>query len=152
MEITLYKNSAEDIRVDKTNYLSAPQTFTGTLREESSVIVPSIQIELPTSDGVQLNVANYNYAKIPYFNRYYYIKNITYDYNSLVTLDLVCDVLMSNKENLYNAKAILTRSPYGNAYFADREDTERLTMYKEVETRVVNAPGLAPCCILIVTG
>ena len=57
----------------KSDYLSSPLTINGTLREESSVINPSITFNIDNFD-----LQNYNYAYIKEFNRYYFIKDITY--------------------------------------------------------------------------
>ena len=46
MEILLYANSSEKERIDKTSYLSLLGTYEGFLRSPSSVINPTIQLDL----------------------------------------------------------------------------------------------------------
>lgn len=88
MEITLYKYSGEMDNATKSNYLSSPLTINGTLREESSIINPSITFNINNFD-----LQNYNYAYIKEFNRYYFIKDITYIRNSIGRIDFNVDVL-----------------------------------------------------------
>ena len=86
MEITLYKTSEENNKIDKT--LSEPYNMTGSLRNESSVIRPSILVEIE-------NPTNYNYMYIPDFGRYYFIKEMTSVRTNLWRLDCEVDVLKS---------------------------------------------------------
>ena len=70
MNLTLYKMTCEQIRVNKTSYLTQVTQLTGNLREPSDLINPSITIEY---SGLPLA----NYAYISGFGRYYFITNIT---------------------------------------------------------------------------
>lgn len=49
MNITLYNNIAETNRLNKKDYLTEITTLSGTLRESSSIVAPSILIELDPS-------------------------------------------------------------------------------------------------------
>lgn len=49
MDITLYNNLAETNRLNKKDYLTEITTLSGTLRESSSIVAPSILIELDPS-------------------------------------------------------------------------------------------------------
>ena len=69
-EFTLYKNSAEMHRVDKSAYLELVGTVSGVFRDETSITNISITIQYDT-------VIDFNYVYIPAFNRYYYVTDIT---------------------------------------------------------------------------
>lgn len=71
MELNLFTCTAENERVDKTNFITNRFVMNGSLRDESSVIDPVIMIEKnnPT-------LYNYNYLYIPEFKRWYYINDI----------------------------------------------------------------------------
>ena len=85
MNILLYKTTNANNDLNKT--ISDKVELVGALRDVSSIIAPSILI--------QSNPIGYNYAYIPEFGRYYYIKNITAFRNGAYIVDLKCDVLMS---------------------------------------------------------
>lgn len=51
---------------------------------------------------------NYNYAKIPFFNRYYFIDKFKRGTNGLITLDLSVDVLETYKDDILNSPATIT--------------------------------------------
>ena len=89
MNITLYKNISEVERVGKT--LTNSIDLNGSLRNESRIINPSILIEHD-------NISDYNYAYIPEFNRYYFIKDMISIRNNLWQIELYVDVLESYKD------------------------------------------------------
>lgn len=103
MNIILYKNTAEVNRVNKTAYITEVLSLEGTLREECSLITPSISVH---SNG--LIIANYAY--IPEFNRYYFITDITSVRNGLWRIDMQVDVLMSFKDNILNLQCAVVRN------------------------------------------
>lgn len=75
--------------------------------------------ELSISTGT---VVGKNYAHIPDFNRYYFIKSATVNPNGIWTVVLDEDVLMSNRFDLYNSTAKLARSAdYRNLYLPDSQ-------------------------------
>ena len=101
MEITLYKTSEENNKIDKT--LSEPYNMTGSLRNESSVIRPSILIEIE-------NPTKYNYMYIPDFGRYYFIKEMTSVRNNLWRLDCEVDVLKSYANEIKTLTVIIDKN------------------------------------------
>lgn len=112
--MTLYKNSAEFNRVDKTEYLELVGDVSGMLREETDIINPSINIETP--------FINFNYVYIETFNRYYYVKNITSIRTNIWRVGLAVDVLMSYKDLIRQQKALIGRQEnYYNRYLIDTE-------------------------------
>lgn len=102
-QIHTYKSSAEQNRVDKTNFLTADMIISGVLREASSLIHPSITF---TSDIIP----TFNYVYIPIFNRYYYVTDITSIKNKLWQMSLTIDVLMTYKEALLVCTGYIDRN------------------------------------------
>ena len=133
--IVFYQNTAEPNRVDKTSYLTSIETLTGTLREPSSIINPSITIQ-------RTNVPNYNYAYIAQFNRYYFIapNGITSVGKNLWKIDLQCDVLMSFKTGILALSAVVGRQEFD--YNADLVDPQ-LPVEKETEITTVTIASSA---------
>lgn len=101
--IKLYKTNDEPIVVNKT--LSNLIDLSGTLKDETSILNPSVLIE---HNNIQ-TLASYNYAQIPVFGRYYFIKDITSFRSALIKIDLAVDVLMSYKTQLLQQTAIISR-------------------------------------------
>lgn len=106
MNILLYKTTNANNDLNKT--INDKVELVGSLREASSIIAPSILI--------QSNPIGYNYAYIPEFGRYYYIKNITAFRKGAYIVDLKCDVLMSFKEEILNMSGIVSRLTTGSPY------------------------------------
>lgn len=106
MNILLYKTTNANNDLNKT--ISDKVELVGALREASSIIAPSILI--------QSNPIGYNYAYIPEFGRYYYIKNITAFRKGAYIIDLKCDVLMSFKDEILNMSGIVSRLTTGSPY------------------------------------
>lgn len=105
MEVVFYKCSAENIRVDKSRYLTGAYTVSGSLRDASQIIDPHITIEYP-----DFAYYLYNYCYIPLFQRYYFITEITSVRTNLWELSLHCDVLYTWRAELANELAIIDRS------------------------------------------
>lgn len=75
--------------------------ITGTLRESTSVINPTITIESPVA------IVGYNYCYIPDFSRYYFVVDVASIRNNLWAITLKVDVLMSFQESILNTPAII---------------------------------------------
>lgn len=103
MTIILYQNSSENNAVNKN--LTELTTLTGTLREQSSIIDPVINIS-----GIDVYIGSMNYAYIPEFNRYYFITNIESVRNGLWRVSFHVDVLFSYREQIKNNHAIIERN------------------------------------------
>lgn len=100
MNLTLYKNLSEKNKIGKV--LHNNLSLNGNLREESSIINPTILVEHP-------NLADYNYAYIPEFKRYYFITEITSVRNNLWRISLKVDVLESFKNDILNLNCIVDK-------------------------------------------
>ena len=105
MTIEFYTNTSEDNRLNKT--ITEVKTCTGTLKEESDIIDPSILIALTDITGI-------NYAYIPVFGRYYFFTDISVDRQNLYRVSLRCDVLMSYKSQILQCNGILKESTSKN--------------------------------------
>ena len=100
--ISLFKTASENNRVVKT--LTDEKQLSGELRNQTSVLNPSIRIE--SAD----NISTYNYAYIPEFGRYYYITDIVSVRTNCWVVSLRCDVLMSYKDEIQGLDVILNNT------------------------------------------
>lgn len=101
MTISLYTTNTDRRYLYK--QLGNGVTMTGTLKEQSNVIRPTITIEIENPTG-------YNYAYIEDFGRWYYISEITNLRTNLWRLSLACDVLASYAAQIRNCKVSLAHS------------------------------------------
>lgn len=101
MYIKLYYNSSENNQLRKN--ITLTKDLDGTLRHESNKVYPEILIEA-TSLG------DSNYAYIPEFSRYYYIKEIVSIRNGLWLVKMESDPLMSFQTNIKQLEVILQES------------------------------------------
>lgn len=99
MIIKFYNNISDKNVIRKT--LNNELSILGVLREDTSVLKPSITIESPVS------IVGYNYSYIPDFARYYYVVDVKSMRNNLWDVTLRVDVLMSFKDNILNTPAII---------------------------------------------
>ena len=109
MDITLYKNNSEKNKISKS--LSNGHTLSGTLRNESNVVTPTIIINID-------NPTSYNYAYIPMFGRYYFITDFVSLRTGIWQINLKSDVLMSFKDSILGSSALIqnTQSVGKNDY------------------------------------
>ena len=134
MKIILYNNFDEDNKLDKR--IVKIIELEGNLREASSLINPSILIELNPNNlndlvvddnhdyvlfnGIRIKwnsfVYNYvlsaNYIYIPEFNRYYFITDIVSVRTNMWRLNMHVDVLMSYKDSILKQNAFVTRNEF----------------------------------------
>lgn len=126
MQLNLYRNNSEPNKVGKS--LTSLLSLNGTLREQTSIINPTITIE--TSGPILAN-----YAYIPQFQRYYFITDIESVKEGLWSISMRCDVLESFKNQIGENEAILARQEkLFNLYLKDDLATfssESFTLYKE---------------------
>lgn len=103
MTLELYSNSSEYAALDKD--LELQLTLSGTLREESSIIDPTILVE-----DLDDHITAINYAYIPEFGRYYFITNIESVRNHLWRLTLHVDVLHTYAAGIRANSGIIERN------------------------------------------
>ena len=112
--ITLYKNTAENNKIDKTEFLTKVIDLQGYLRQETNIINPSIIIEYAGE-------INFNYVYISTFNRYYFVNSISSVRSNLWRIELSVDVLMTYKSTILNYNCYVSRNE--NEYNEYIEDT-----------------------------
>ena len=122
--ISLYKTASENNRVVKA--LTSGKEMSGELRNQTSVLNPSIRIE--SAD----NISTYNYAYISEFGRYYYITDIVSVRTNCWVVSLRCDVLMSYKDEIKTITGVVVRQESNpNKLLVDR--LERIQSDKEID-------------------
>lgn len=113
MEIKLYHNVSDNRTIRKK--LLDEFSLTGTLRDSCSLIEPVINIE-------NNNVVRFNYAYIPDFQRYYFVKEITNLRKNIWTLELEVDPLMSFKGDILALQVVVDKQSsdsIGDEYIDD---------------------------------
>lgn len=134
MKLILYNNFSESNKLDKT--IVKIIELDGNLREASSLINPSILIELNpnnisdvivddnhdyvTFNGIRITWNNFiynyvlsaNYVYIPEFNRYYFINDIISIRTNMWRLNMHVDVLMSYKNQIKQMNAFVNRNEF----------------------------------------
>ena len=113
MEIKFYNNMSDNRCIRKK--LLSEFTVSGTLRDSCSIMYPVITIE-------SSNVLRYNYAYIPEFQRYYFIKNITSFRKNLWTVEFEVDPLMSFKADILALSVVVDKQSgvsIGDEYIDD---------------------------------
>lgn len=131
--INLYQNSAEVNRVDKGNYLVGVGTLSGALREECSMLTPSIVYQ-------SADVPTFNYVYIPIFNRYYFVTSLSSVSKNVWRMELNCDVLMTYKNEIFLLQGVVGRQEIDfNPMLVDSE----LPTQDNPEVEIVNIPSTA---------
>lgn len=105
MELRLYNSVAEVNVLNKSSYLTLVTTLTGTLREGTDLINPTIRVELAT-------LPTFNYVHIPEFNRYYFVQGITSVRNKIWDITLHVDVLMTYRTQILSLTAEVDRNEF----------------------------------------
>jgi hypothetical protein len=109
MDILLYTNLSPDIMIHKN--INPVATLTGTLRDESNIVNPTIRVEYPY-------IPVFNYAYIPSFNRYYFARDVRVVRNNIFDISLQSDVLMSF--DLSAVTGVVIESSGGSNYLPAR--------------------------------
>lgn len=163
MTIELYKNSSSSDTLGKTltlvntlngNFLM-PTSVTDPIVEVSSSLLFSIGVmdgdSLPIIDDEQIDITiddvkgiDVNYAYIVDWNRYYFIRNVTYKANTLVVFSLHIDVLETYKSEILSHNAYISRNQY------DYSDAivDGLQSYSSLENIVYHNSTIASTSIL----
>lgn len=111
MTINLSINNSEDNKLNKN--ITSVATLTGTLRNDTSIITPTILIEGTLLPSV-------NYMTIPDFGRSYFITNIRTIRNELYEISGRCDVLSSFANELSQCVGIVRKQENNwNLYLDD---------------------------------
>ena len=111
MTIELYRSMSPANFVSKT--IQLVDTLNGSLRKSASVVDPIVTIARESPIG-------FNYARIPEFDRYYFITGIATQTTGIVTVSMHVDVLMTYGADIRAARAIVTRNEFQwNLYLDD---------------------------------
>lgn len=113
MEIKFYYNTSDNRTIRKK--LINEFSMSGTLRESCNLIDPVLNIQ---HDGA----LRYNYAYIPEFRRYYFIKKVTSMRKDLWTVELEVDSLMSFKADILALSVVVDKqssASVGDEYIDD---------------------------------
>lgn len=127
MDIYFYTISDEKNKLNKT--LGTATEFSGTLKEQTSIIKPSIIIEAS-------NLSGYNYIYIPSFGRYYFITDIVSVRNNLWRVSGIVDVLMSFKNGIKTIPIILVNTELTGTENYMSGDTWKTTV--KTKTDIIN--------------
>ena len=99
MNITLCVNNSEKNKLSKS--LSNMTVFSGSLKDETSVTAPVVMMELENPTG-------FNYAYIPEFGRYYFIRDMVSVRTGLWKISMQVDVLQSFRNYILGCAVILS--------------------------------------------
>ena len=152
MTIYLINMNQEKNKISKS--ISYAKTITGTLKDGSDVVNPSILVEQTVTD-----VCGYNYAYIPEFKRYYFINNVSSFRNTLTVISMTVDVLKTYESTILNSLCIITRSGKSadaiyslpdDRYPVKQSETTHVIAYPELYSNT--DPLKAQSLILVMTG
>lgn len=144
MNIYLYNYAGDDKKISKA--LGGGTALTGALRDPSNIIDPEILIELN-------NVDNINYAYIPQFQRYYFIREKQSVRSGLWRLSMHVDVLNSYASEILGLAAVAVRSQQNakqSPYLIDPR--QRLQAYKRVQTVSMGTLTMSSLYLLVTAG
>lgn len=100
--IEFMKNNSDNNKIRKS--LSSIATISGNLKNDTSIISPTILIE-----GSISSLKNCNYMHISEFDRYYYITDIRSIRNNLIEISAKVDVLQTYASQILANNAIIKR-------------------------------------------
>jgi hypothetical protein len=111
MQIKLYNNTSPTNKLKKS--ITSVLDVSGALRGETDIVNPTIRI-------YAANLPYFNYAYIPEFKRYYYLRNVRAVRNDIFEISLQSDALMSF--DISNVTGVVTESQnLGSNYLNGRQ-------------------------------
>ena len=125
-------------------------SYSGNMRSEISALNPTINIELGNNTS---GVMEANYAYIPDFGKYYFIRNKTCIVNSLWKFDLEEDVLMTYHDDILTGSGIVERQKDNYDMYL-RDNMIPISARKTVAVRKFANPftDAHPCVLMLVLG
>lgn len=108
MKLNTYKTEDTNNTINKN--LTNLEEYDITLKNPENVINPTIMLS-------HRDKFTQNYAYIPAFSRYYFIRDITRVNRDLVQLRLEVDVLETYKEDILNSEGNISRNKDYNRYY-----------------------------------
>ena len=129
----LYQCTAENERVNKSEYLTEVGQLYGYFRDETNLLSPNIIIEYD-------KIPDFNYVYLSSFGRYYYVKSYSSVRTNYWRINLSIDVLMTYKDFILNLEPYVARNE--NQYDDSIEDTLLPLEYsKTVEETSIESTG-----------
>lgn len=113
MEIYFYKTSSDHKQINKS--LTDELLMDVHINNDMNIYNLNILIERDTD-------FTHNYCFIPSLNRYYYITNIEYSGANLWNLALICDVLMTYKNDILSSVATLNKGDMASMRYFNTSD------------------------------
>lgn len=140
--INTYHNASEEHVLDKSITL-IEENVGVELKENTNIMNPIIILS-------RLRGINFNYVYLDVFDRFYYVKNITYSQQRYY-IDLEVDVLMSFKDRIGELEVIANRSSsYYNTY--QKDDSLPFENRSIISTQPFASGFGGECLILAVNG
>lgn len=142
--IILQVNNSEDNKLSKN--IQNIATYSGVLKDETSIINPVILIECDLSD-----VKNCNYMTIETFGRKYFVDNIRSIRNGLVEFSAHVDVLTTYASQIRNCYAIVKKQETKNNLYLN-DGTFKVYQNGKVLTRTFPSGFTTQEFVLAVAG
>lgn len=142
MTVRFYTTNSEHNRINKelTNEYILNDVY---LLDAQNILNPSIRVD-------SNNVFYYNYCYIEEFHRYYYIDDVTEEFNGLAVCKLSVDVLMSYKTDILNTVGLINHADQ-NQYLHDDNIVTNTKCTKQIVTFPQSLPTDTDY-VLIVSG
>lgn len=119
MQIILYNNESPQNKIQKS--ITKIASMVGVLRGEADVVNPTIRI-------YSENMPLFNYAMIPEFSRYYYLRNVRAVRENIFDISLQSDPLMSF--DLSDVTGVVVESQNGGSNYLPNRNWVRLVKSK----------------------
>lgn len=119
MQIILYNNESPQNKIQKS--ITQIASMVGVLRGEADVVNPTIRI-------YSENLPLFNYAMIPEFSRYYYLRNVRAVRENIFDISLQSDSLMSF--DLSEVTGVVVESQNGGSNYLPNRNWVRLVKSK----------------------
>lgn len=124
MQLYLYNISDVPTKINKT--LGDAKVVNGVQKQSDTTVLNPIFV-------LSLDNFEYNYCYVPLFKRYYFINEITKQYNKFTKIDCKVDVLTTYKDSILLSSGILKRSLDYNKYIDNDYQTEVRKQLSKIE-------------------
>lgn len=132
MKIKIYKSTADNRVVNKTNYMTLIYSNDNSILKKDTSIM-NIELSFSVTNAQITELKNCNYVYIEELESYYYINDIRFEKGNICTLICSEDVLMTYKEQIYLLDCIIERQENKfNTYLDDPE--YKVYNYRRIQT------------------
>lgn len=149
MHVNIYTTRSEKIALNKVMVAGSKVELTGTLRNPSDILNPTIDIEADASV-----IAGKNYFEIPEFGRKYFITEVTSLSDKIVVLHGHVDVLATYADDIRTNSGIVGRSE-NNYHMYMNDNIIKVDSRPNINTLVFDNGGYFlknPSIALVVVG